>query len=99
MEHQDCLIRWLFGDRKALDSEVWEIPMLEWRQALHCVIEGFYAATQRSDWREAKVKNIWKTIAEFTEFSLWGYPYQDVEYMAEEGRPAEPVSISNQLPF
>lgn len=93
------LVRWLLGDSRALDCEVWEVPLLDWRHAVHCLIQGFYVATQRSDWRESKVRHIWSTVAQTTEFCLHGFPMQDVTWEGEEGKAGESISIADPLPF
>lgn len=89
----------MLGFSQRLDFEVSHVPLLEWKSVLHCIIQGFYACSQRSDWRESKVKNVWKEVAAFCEFSLKGWPYQDVRYEDEQGRAGESVLIAEELPF
>lgn len=99
MEHQEPLVSWICGDRDAIECEVWEVPLLEWRSAVHCLIQGFYAATQRSDWRESKVKNIWKTVVDLTAYCLKGFPEQDITWQGEEGKAGESIPMYDEIPF
>ena len=80
-------------------GNIWETPLLDWRHAVHNVIEGFYASSQRSDWREGKVKQVWKEIAEFSAFSLMGFPWQEVWEVDESGQPVEASAITEELKF
>jgi hypothetical protein len=99
VDYQERLVRWLCGDRSAIECEVWEVPLLEWRAAVHCLVQGFYAQTSRSSWREAKVKSVWSTVARMTEYTLRGFPMQDVTWEGEEGKAGQSVPIHDPLPF
>jgi hypothetical protein len=73
--------------------------MLDWKHAMHCIIEGMYSSSQRSDWRESKIKQVWREIAEFSEFSLMGFPWQEVWEVDEQGQHLEQVDVMLSLEF
>jgi hypothetical protein len=93
------LIEWMMGEDNCGVGNTWEVPMLDWKHAMHCIIEGMYSSSQRSDWRESKIKQVWREIAEFSEFSLMGFPWQEVWEVDEQGQHLEQVDVMLSLEF